>query len=61
MRWAWLASTRLPSRAMLVLGRSVGLHHVMKVEYSDGMLVAHLPNENILFAGEVVKLSQEAH
>ena len=26
--------------AMLVLGRSVGLYRVMKVEYSDGMLVA---------------------
>jgi glyoxylase-like metal-dependent hydrolase (beta-lactamase superfamily II) len=41
---------------MLVLGdatRSVELHHLMKVEHSDGMLVAYLPREKILFAGDI--------
>ena len=41
---------------MLVLGdatRSVELHHLLKVEHSDGMLVAYLPKEQILFAGDI--------
>ncbi len=41
---------------MLVLGdatRSVELHHLLKVEHSDGMLVAYLPKEKILFAGDI--------
>jgi len=41
---------------MLVLGdasRSVELHHLMKIDHSDGMLVAYLPNEKILFAGDI--------
>ena len=41
---------------MLVLGdasRSVELHHLLKIEHSDGMLVAYLPNEKILFAGDI--------
>lgn len=40
----------------LVLGdaaHSVELHHLMKVEHSDGMLVAYLPKEKILFAGDI--------
>jgi glyoxylase-like metal-dependent hydrolase (beta-lactamase superfamily II) len=41
---------------MLVLGdatRSIELHHLLKVEHSDGMLVAYLPKEKILFAGDI--------
>jgi glyoxylase-like metal-dependent hydrolase (beta-lactamase superfamily II) len=40
----------------LVLGdpsRSIELHHLLKVEHSDGMLVAYLPKEKILFAGDI--------
>jgi glyoxylase-like metal-dependent hydrolase (beta-lactamase superfamily II) len=42
---------------MLVLGdratRTVELHHLMKIEHSDGMLVAYLPKEKLLFAGDI--------
>jgi glyoxylase-like metal-dependent hydrolase (beta-lactamase superfamily II) len=41
---------------MLVLGdarRRIELHHLLKVEHSDGMLVAYLPQEKILFAGDI--------
>jgi len=39
----------------MVLGdttRSVELHHVMKLEHSDGMLIAYLPKEKILFTAD---------
>ena len=41
---------------MLVLGdaaHSVELHHLLKIEHSDGMIVAYLPKERILFAGDI--------
>ena len=41
---------------MLVLGngsRRIELHHLVNVEHSDGMLVAYLPKEKILFAGDI--------
>jgi glyoxylase-like metal-dependent hydrolase (beta-lactamase superfamily II) len=41
---------------MLVLGdttRSIELHHMLKIEHSDGMLVAYLPKEKILFTGDI--------
>ena len=40
----------------LVLGdatRSIELHHLPKFEHSDGMLVAYLPKEKILFTADV--------
>ncbi|HLG57745.1 MAG TPA: MBL fold metallo-hydrolase [Vicinamibacterales bacterium] len=40
---------------MLVLGdstRSIELHHIEKLEHSDGMLVAYLPKERILFTAD---------
>jgi glyoxylase-like metal-dependent hydrolase (beta-lactamase superfamily II) len=39
----------------LVLGdetRSIELHHIEKLEHSDGMLVAYLPKEKILFTAD---------
>jgi glyoxylase-like metal-dependent hydrolase (beta-lactamase superfamily II) len=33
--------------------RTIELHHMLKVEHSDGMLVAFLPKEKILFAGDI--------
>lgn len=42
---------------MLVLGdpaaRTIELHHLMKIDHSDGMLVAYLPKEKLLFAGDI--------
>jgi len=41
----------------LVLGdeatRTVELHHLLKIDHSDGMLVADLAKEKILFAGDI--------
>jgi len=41
---------------MLELGdgsRSVELYHLLKVDHSDGMIVAYLPKQRLLFAGDI--------
>jgi glyoxylase-like metal-dependent hydrolase (beta-lactamase superfamily II) len=34
-------------------GRTIELHHLEKFEHSDGMLVAYLPKERILFTADI--------
>jgi glyoxylase-like metal-dependent hydrolase (beta-lactamase superfamily II) len=42
-----------PSTGSGPAGRSLELHHLLKIEHSDGMLVAYLPKEKILFTGDI--------
>ncbi|HTM05364.1 MAG TPA: MBL fold metallo-hydrolase [Vicinamibacterales bacterium] len=46
-------SGQAPSTGSGQAGRSIELHHLLKIEHSDGMLAAYLPKEKILFVGDI--------
>ena len=40
-------------RVLKGANRTIELHHVRDLEHNDGMLIAYLPNEKILFSGRL--------